>query len=83
VAEKLQADWELGAAVRTKPAEAETVYRSEWMPFESWQVGYVQPDPNRTVDELPHGDVIRERLRARAKDKTADPADRKAAAEAL
>jgi hypothetical protein len=48
-----------------------------------WPVGYIQADPNKTVQDLPHGDIIREKLRARAKDEKADPQDRAAAIEAL
>jgi hypothetical protein len=43
----------------------------------------VSGDPNTTVQDLPHGDVIHERLRAKVKDLSADPQDRAAAAEAL
>jgi hypothetical protein len=43
----------------------------------------VSGDPNKTVQDLPHVDTIREKLRAGAKDEKADPADRESARQAL
>jgi hypothetical protein len=43
----------------------------------------VSGDPNKTVQDLPHVDTIREKLRAGAKDENADPTDREAARQAL
>jgi hypothetical protein len=78
IAELHRLERDLGAAVRTKPTCSVT---EQPLPF--WPVGYVQGDPNLTVSDLPHVNTIREKLRARAKDLNADPAERQAAAEAL
>jgi hypothetical protein len=48
-----------------------------------WPVGYIEADPNHTADSHPHKDVVREKLRAGAKEEKASPQDRAAAAEAL
>jgi len=77
--EDMQLEKELTAAVRTKPARSVTEQQNA--PF--WPIGYIQADPNHVVSEYPHGDVIREKLRSRAKDSNADPADRQSAAGAL
>jgi hypothetical protein len=48
-----------------------------------WVTAGITADPNKTVQDLPHGDVIREKLRAGAKDEKASPEDRAAAKESL
>jgi hypothetical protein len=40
-------------------------------------------DNKNRAQDSPHGDIIREKLRARAKDLNSDPADREAAKEVL
>jgi hypothetical protein len=82
ICEDRQLDWELNAAIRTKPQPVHLV-NNEPTGFSHWQVGMIQPDPNHTVDSHPHLDVIRERLRGRAKDENVTPEDREAARQAL
>ena len=43
----------------------------------------IEADPNHTADPHPHENLIRTKLRAKAKDLNADPQDRAQAAEAL
>jgi hypothetical protein len=83
LAELNRLEWELGAAARTKPQSVQLV--NNLMPIQpgDWVGIGVTGDPNKTVQDLPHGDVIHERLRAKVKDLSADPQDRAAAAEAL
>jgi hypothetical protein len=50
---------------------------SDWVPRG------ITADPNDTCQTIPHTDVIRERLRAGAKDEKASPEDRAAATVAL
>jgi hypothetical protein len=81
ICEDRQLDWELNAAIRTKPQPVQLV-NNAIQPGDWIGIG-VSGDPNKTVQDLPHGDVIHERLRAKVKDLSADPQDRAAAAEAL
>jgi hypothetical protein len=47
--------------------------------FESPCIETPTGDPNHTVDEYPHFDVIKEKLRAALKDPNTTPADREGA----
>jgi hypothetical protein len=78
LAELNRLEWELGAAARTKSVQ---LVNSGFMP--GLPVGAVAGDPNHTADSHPHLDVVREKLRAGAKDEKAAPEDRAAAIEAL
>jgi hypothetical protein len=82
IAEDMHLEKELTACLRNGPICSVTE-QSEPDGRAHWRVGLIEPDPNRTVDEYPHTDVVRERLRTRAKDLNADAAERQAAAEAL
>lgn len=82
IAELNRLEWELGAAARTGPVQLVND-SPEPRGFSHWQVGMIEPDPNHTADSHPHKDLVREKLRAKAKDLNADPQDRAAAAEAL
>jgi hypothetical protein len=80
IAELNRLESDLGAAARTKPVQ---LVNNEPTGFSHWQVGMVEADPNHTADSHPHKDVVREKLRAGAKDEKASPEDRAAAREAL
>jgi ankyrin repeat protein len=82
IAEDRLLDWELSAAARTKPA---VQLVNDLMPIQpgDWVGIGVSGDPNHTADSHPHKDLVREKLRAKARDLNADPQDRTQAAEAL
>jgi hypothetical protein len=79
VAEDRQLEWELTAAARTKP----TVQLVNSGGLAGIGLSEIIPDPNDTCQTIPHTDIVRERLRAGAKDEKVDPADREAARQAL
>lgn len=81
IAEDYNLEADLRAGAKVKPVQLV----NDLMPIQpgDWVGIGVTGDPNETVQDLPHDDLIRERLRAKAKDLNADPADRAAAAEAL
>jgi hypothetical protein len=81
IAEDYNLEADLRAGARVKPKAVQLVNNPPQPAH--WPVGYIQGDPNKTVQDLPHGDLIREKLRAGAKDENADPADREAARQAL
>ena len=80
IAELAQLEWELNAAARTKPTVQ--LVNKPIQPGD-WIGAGIAADPNDTVETIPHGDIIREKLRAAAKDEKADPADSEAARQAL
>jgi hypothetical protein len=75
----LEADLRAGAKVKT----VQLVNSPYQIQPGDWVGIGVSGDPNKTVQDLPHGDVIREKLRAGAKDEKASPEDRAAAKESL
>ena len=80
IAELAQLESELNAAARTKP---QTVQLVNYGGMAGIGLSEIIPDPNDTCQTIPHTDVVREKLRAGAKDEQADPADREAARLAL
>jgi hypothetical protein len=85
IAELNRLEWDLGAAARTKPAVH--LVNEPPMPIQpgDWVGMGITPDLNNTcsADDMPHLDVIREKLRAKVKDSSASPEDRATAALAL
>jgi hypothetical protein len=79
IAELAQLEWELNAATRTGPVQ---LVNKPIQPGD-WIGAGIAADPNDTCQTIPHKDVVREKLRAGAKDEQADPADREAARQAL
>lgn len=82
IAEDRELDRQLTECLRNGPS---VQLVNNLMPIQpgDWVGIGVSGDPNKTVQDLPHGDIIREKLRARAKDEKADPQDRASAIEAL
>ena len=80
IAELAQLERGLKAGAQPKTVQ---LVNNEPTGFNHWQVGMIEADPNHTSDSHPHKDVVREKLRAGAKDEKASPEDRAAAAEAL
>jgi hypothetical protein len=81
LAERAQLDKDLTACL--KPKAVQLVNNLTPIQPGDWIGIGVSGDPSDTCQSIPHKDVVREKLRAGAKDENADPADREAARQAL
>jgi hypothetical protein len=81
IAERAQLDRDLGAAIRTKPVQL--VNNPTPIQPTAWIGVGITPDPNDTVETVPHPSPVRDRLRAAVADSNTSEQDCQAARETL